>query len=231
MKAAAIFNLQISKEIPVRTHARTGKVLNGNADTIFANIIAEVSRDAMKAKLNAVLTLSTAKETAEGIVWYANAAVLAESYESQGIMRDTAAGIISALSPQTSWKVNVKCFHDLIKTGDCGWIEANKERAKKIMEGAQPLDVLNGPKTRSFYRNIVEPLAWYPVTVDTHALAVLLGRSATAEEKKILEHDEYYTFFADVYREVAAEKGMIPNQVQSIAWVTWRRLKGIKNLD
>lgn len=81
------------------------------------------------------------------------------------------------------------------------------------------------PKQKSFYLNMLDPSNPDPVTVDRHAYDIFFGL-ATHSDFKGLEglnlSESNYEIIADVYRKVARDRKMLPNQVQGITWQTWR---------
>lgn len=134
-----------------------------------------------------------------------------------------AAGVLAALSPSTAWERNVTLAYDLFETGDCSHaygVQINK--ARRIIDGADPLTVLNGRKERSFYHNIHTPHRTGPVTVDRHAFSVALARILTDKELKLLDRSGIYHYVAACYRSVARQIGIPPHVLQSITWDHWR---------
>ena len=104
-------------------------------------------------------------------------------------------------------------------------------------------------KVRSFYNNIVAPFGGGDITVDTHAVAAALLRplggttpevqhalsGAVMAGDRALGFDSIgsnsivgvtgsYGVYADAYREVAEEFGLLPREVQSITWEAVRLL-------
>lgn len=176
------------------------------------------------ANLHEVLSLATEEDWAYGTVWYdtAHAAALQLS-ERYGLTIEAAAGIIAALSPQTSWEGNLR-----IADAQCADPQSSHHtadatgKARRILQGEDPLTVLGGRKVRSFYRNILNPSTTGPVTIDRHAAAILAGLSTpewnTRYEKR-LERKHFYRLATAIYRAAAREYGLLPHQVQAIAWL------------
>jgi hypothetical protein len=108
-------------------------------------------------------------------------------------------------------------------------------------------------KVRSFYNNIVDPHGENgDVTIDTHAVAAGLlhplggntrevahnfgnslpptSRDAVdfkaAKSSKVAGIRGTYPFYADAYRRAAAERGLLPREMQSI---TWEAVRGLFN--
>ena len=61
------------------------------------------------------------------------------------------------------------------------------------------------------------------VTVDRHAIAIAIGRTATDKEQSISK--EVYTFIEKCYIMVAETLNLDPLHLQSITWQTWKRVK------
>jgi hypothetical protein len=93
-------------------------------------------------------------------------------------------------------------------------------------------------KVRNFYNNIIDPNAEFgDVTIDTHAVAAGLlepfsGKSApvahnfgtgSASSSKTGAKGTY-GLYADAYRQAAEQAGVLPRQMQSIAWENVRGL-------
>jgi hypothetical protein len=94
-------------------------------------------------------------------------------------------------------------------------------------------------KVRSFYNNIVDPQnADGHVTMDTHAIAALFWQAFSGNSREVGQNfgtantatdsltgvGGLYPAFAEAYRAVAADYGMLPRQVQSITWEAVRML-------
>ena len=93
-------------------------------------------------------------------------------------------------------------------------------------------------KVRNFYNNISDPRAPYgDVTMDTHAIAASLLRPLSGKSVEVNENlgggpsssvlgieGSPYPVHADAYREIAAERGILPREMQS---VTWEGVRGL----
>lgn len=177
----------------------------------------------------------------EGLHWYRQAhdtaRIMADKYN---IGLATSVGVIAALSPGRNWGINLLEAEDFIKAytrglrgkdlpivGTYGY--RNVRKAIAILQGVAPLDVLGGNKVRSFYANILDPQG-SEVTIDRHAKGLAIRsnsiRGATTELDAAVTQAEY-PYYAWHYSILAERLGLIPNQLQAICWVTWRRLKGI----
>ncbi len=100
-------------------------------------------------------------------------------------------------------------------------------------------------KVRSFYSNIIEPNSPHgDVTMDTHAVAASLLRPLSGNSLEVAHNfNNYagkglpnargsattgvqgtYPFYAEAYRRAAAERNILPRQMQSITWEAVRGL-------
>lgn len=174
------------------------------------------------------LETATPAEHAAGRDWYADAQRTAARIGPDIV---TGAGVLAALSPQTSWPRNIELAERAFREdGATGQTSDNVSKANRILYGhASPLDVLGGNKVRAFYRAILDPSDPDPVVIDRHAFDVAIGMVTDNATRGILSRVGVYELYAAAYREAAhiAGDGLIPSQVQAITWVAWRRLKGI----
>lgn len=93
-------------------------------------------------------------------------------------------------------------------------------------------------KVRSFYNNIIDPSNSMDVTIDTHAVAAALLRPLSSEDievkhnfggtgassSKMSGSKGTYGLYADAYRQLADELGILPRELQSITWEAVRGL-------
>ena len=145
------------------------------------------------------------------------------------------AGILAALSPQTSWKENVKRALAATRTkrGNFrgGHTGACLGKAERIYRGFHPLDVLKGSKERAFYIGILTSGATQEVCIDRHAIGACLGRPATDAERSLtnrtMQGRKDYAEYSDAYREAASILPYTAAQLQAIVWVVWRRQNNV----
>lgn len=163
---------------------------------------------------------ATPTELQAGLGWYSVGHELA--LELGGAIRG--AGIIAALSPQTSWVRNIELAIALHEGNELGpdVLPLSVDRATAIARGADPYFVLGGRKVRSFYANLLRPDHFGPVTVDRHAIGLLAGYN-TERHAKLLERPGTYQTAASYYRAAARHLGILPNQVQAVVWLVHRR--------
>jgi hypothetical protein len=149
-----------------------------------------------------------------------------EVHEWAGTLGDIkmVAGVIAALSPNLSWDRNKILAQQAVDTGlVSGALPLSCQRANEIMAGNDPLDVLGGNKTRSFYSNIAFPYGDKDVTIDRHSLAIALGRKVTDSEQKKLSSKNFYSTVISAYHDAAEELGILPSELQATTWCSWRR--------
>ena len=140
-------------------------------------------------------------------------------------------GVVSALSPMQEWNKNKEIAIDLIMTGDCGYMERGKQKARDILRlgghfrhfDTEIKSILNGEKTKTFYENMVYPTRSSGVTVDRHAISIAIGHIADDKEQSISK--DVYTFIEKCYIMTAETLGLAPLHLQSITWQTWKRIK------
>jgi hypothetical protein len=174
--------------------------------------------------------------------WYARANLFCKEL---GIRFETSAArvaaVLAALSPGTSWDRNKIETRALLEewrgqrtpgTFPYTTYPANVKKARRILRASDRpcfLDLVkprpaSGWKIGSFYRNIVDPVDPDPVTIDRHAIAICLGHPPDEGEQQLTGYR--YRCYAAAYRRVAAERGMVPSEVQAITWAAYRRHTG-----
>lgn len=171
----------------------------------------------------------------EGYNWYNEANQLANDMAVEFSLTNLqVAGIIASLSPLKSWHENKKIARQFCINGNGKHTKDFKAKAKAIksynssMQREFILATLNGNKIQNFFLNIAYPKADEHVTIDRHAISVVLGRSINEHEGKGIT-DKQYEFIASCYRDASKILGILPNQVQSVTWVKWRHIKNNRN--
>lgn len=162
-----------------------------------------------------ILALSTPQEIEEGMGWYRNTSKWVSSLRSPvGRLQTIAA--LSALSPRNKWERNRADLISLIRdpSSRVGTFGPNKAKALLLLSGAIESEyiemVLNGRKTRAFYKNIAFPTTEGPVAVDVWMLRLFNTKSYDLVEEAIQKRSKTI--------------GILPHQLQAILWVTGRRL-------
>lgn len=177
----------------------------------------------------------------QGVKWYVRerdyGRALADTHWRKGSPRtlDHAIGIMAALSPMVPWdyakQLALQCYRERgLRGGHFGQFVS---KANLIYEGADPRDILGGPKVRSFYQALssagTDPDV---VVVDRHAAHVAMGDVLDDRERSNLLRQtisrDGYQEVSNAYRRAARELGdengvsLTPSQLQAIVWVTWR---------
>lgn len=152
---------------------------------------------------------------AEGREWYPAArAVVAGLAAFAPFDNERVAAIVAALSPREKWRRNVKLAADCIGGQTPACLGRSALNACAIRDGADPADVLRGPKTYAFWQNLSGD--GDAVTVDVWATRAALGRD------DIDAPGHKYTRLANVYRKAAERVGERPCDFQAIIWLAVR---------
>lgn len=164
---------------------------------------------------------ATPEQEAAGRRWYTVAHQIAEMIGDGNAV--LGAGLLAALSPQTSWELNIELAADAVDDGYPSRHFGDAIRkARKIMQGVDPRDVLPmRRKTGHFYRCILDPSDPDAVVIDRHAHDAMVGKRFGSAARGL---DAYgrYDMVADVYREAAHRLGELPQVVQAVVWTVWR---------
>lgn len=179
-----------------------------------------------RANLMAVLASATDDDIDAGADWYGLANRIATDAANTfgGTLRQ-GCGIMAALSPSSPWDANVEGTYHVCQHGTAWYCQSDvfnvRALAIRADRAADPLGTLGGRKVRSFYRNILDPQQFGPVTIDRHAFSILCGRPLRSNDKR-LERRGMYVMAAAIYRSVARELGLPTSTVQAVAWIVWR---------
>lgn len=152
-----------------------------------------------------------------------------------------ACGVFSALSPNNGYLGNVSDASALMRANAAGrpitsfkvhTYNGNKRKAWEIACGAEPTEKIKAKKTLNFYLNILNPAQFRPVTIDGHMFNIWAGTKVPLKsrdpEKRITRIEgKLYDEIAEDVRTVAVHRRILPNQMQGILWMTWRRLHGV----
>lgn len=185
-----------------------------------------LTRERMVQNVISVFESASEDQLASGREWYPSAHRIADMI-ADGDTR-VGAGLLAALSPQTSWSQNVELAADAYDTGNpTRHLGDALGKAAKILAGIDPETVLPmDRKTGQFYRCIVDPTDADAVCVDRHAHDIAIGREYGSEDRGLSAKGRY-ALIAHIYREAAQRLGELPLTVQAVTWVAWRdRLAG-----
>lgn len=171
--------------------------------------------------IRSVYETATPGQYQNGLDWYDRARETARML-ADGDVR-MGAGVLAALSPQTSWWLNVELAADAFDAGVATRHVGDAcRKANKILRGADPADVLPmDRKTGHFYRCIVDPSDPEPVCVDRHAHDIAVG-IPLGDWSRGLSARGRYQLVAQAYRLAGELLGAVPSSVQAVCWVAWR---------
>lgn len=187
-----------------------------------------------EANLLRVLGRASPETWAEGLQWYTEAREIAIIL--QGVMPvgedgwtlDQTAGVLAALSPQKCWGETVRLALIACYEGEArGHFQGQCEKVNRILKGEYPDDVLMGQKERAFFNGLFTGGKTSAVCIDRHAFDVLRGEVGTNQSRKLLYHKGVYVAAQECYRNVAEFFPVYPAQLQAVAWVQWRKEKGL----
>lgn len=174
---------------------------------------------------------ATEDEIDAGLSWYQRAnrfaAALATTYR---VTLDTAAGVIAALSPGCSWEKNMIDATRLLENGDRATVSTYgkmKRKALRILYNGDKSssDYLGDAKIQCFYQNIVAPDRPGRVTVDRHAVRAAVDYGMTYDEAiYYCNTPAKYDVIESAYKMAADELGILPQELQAIVWLVYRRL-------
>lgn len=162
--------------------------------------------------------------------WYRTANRFAQKVsEIYHVDNSRVIGILSALSPLTTWERNKQMVHDFLVYGTVGAFAMNVNKCKDIMEcdGTDKaiLKILNGEKTKNFYLNIKYPNCADHLTVDRHAIRIALNikrNSFSISSDELGLSKPQYNFIKEAYIKAANKVGVKPLLMQSATWVKIR---------
>lgn len=166
---------------------------------------------------------------------------------STGLGMATVVAVVAALSPRNKWGRNLTDAAAMAAAYVAGGVDAaaavrvctfnsNKRKAVALLAGATPDDVLSDSKGRvrktlTFHRNILQPEASgaVEVTVDGHALAIMLGERITLDKVPSISSQKRWDYCQSVYLEAARRLNVRPSELQSVTWAGYRHRHGLKD--
>lgn len=142
----------------------------------------------------------------------------------------------ASLSPNNDYTNNVRSLVSLMAGIKKGLVLKQikvstynhcRDRAYDILVGEKDfLAEVRGPKIRSFYMNIINPMDGRFVTIDGHMYSLWRGRRFRMKEVALGKFD--YTRVARDFKLFARQQRLIPNQLQAMLWFTWKRIHNVK---
>jgi hypothetical protein len=171
----------------------------------------------------AILALydETTEETRiAGELWYQVAREECELLAAEfNITIVQACGIVAALSPNLRWDRNIKAARDILTGHNTTAYPANEYKARRIMSGETPLDVLGGLKVRAFYSNILNGGMDDVVTIDGHAFNAAYGLAQPVKHANVTPRQN--VTLQRAYRVAARMRGTTGPAMQATVWVAW----------
>ena len=164
--------------------------------------------------------------------WAVDVSNFLYSFKRLNVSVNQVLGITSALSPLKEWEKNKELTVDFILSGDCGHMKNNKSKASAILNlqysgSGHPMDSQRDEvfkESNVYYDDeILKILNGNKTTVDRHAIAIAIGRTATEIEQSLTPNK--YTFIENCYKITADALGLTPLHLQSITWQAWKRIK------
>ena len=187
----------------------------------------------------AIYKLAKPSEIKHGLTWYVNAnSDCKEIAEKLELPLHIVIGVVSALSPNNKWERNIINAEDLctafINGQDMDSIKVStyhkmKEKAWSILETMpsydETIDILNGKKIVSFFRNISGDET--DITIDGHARNIYYNdkQGLTTPNTNIKKNE--YKDIQKAYTRASKKLGIKAYELQAITWVAWRRIHGI----
>jgi hypothetical protein len=152
-------------------------------ETFHYNVVALVDGVPQTLSLKAILE-SFVKHRKHGCAWYQDAHRFARGLSrTTGLDFPRVVGVIAALSPRCAWSENVTAALTLVRTGrlpkGTPVLPLNVTKAREIIAGKPPLEVLRGSKVLAFYDNILSPKTSQHVTIDIHAARAAFNKPDT----------------------------------------------------
>jgi hypothetical protein len=163
--------------------------------------------------------------------WYPKANKIALDFSSKyGKPIEVTSALIACLSPQKEWFHNLELTEDFLKVNGkrVRHTRQQHKKAKSIYFFHEDYkDVLSfieqtlgGPKTQNFFRNILDPTDPKYVTIDSHMAQLMSGNFDYVDPTL-----KQYNFLKDLLIDFSKSHNMIPSEMQSILWLTWRKIK------
>jgi len=160
------------------------------------------------------------------MAWYEDAHLECLARADQlGVDFSAFVGVVSALSPQMRWEDNI--VHAFLTAGDPTYkpptYGSSTRKARAILAGQSPEEALGGPKTRAFYRCIVDPDQRELVAIDRHQIRLLFPTRDDKFRSKMFDH--FYKHMEELHVLAADRAGIAPAQLQAITWLVQREAK------
>lgn len=194
--------------------------------------------------INSILrfhSLATIDEIKEGIRWYEDANIYCKELANRfNISIQQACGIIAVFSPQAGWTENKRyALSFLLQPNIKNRSLVQMIKAKKILLLKSESEIYNilstrekAFKTKAFFVNLLNPDIPTGCTIDRHAIAICLQSPNNTFPLDQRYGDNLtiaqYSFLENCYVKCAKDLGIFPHQLQAITWLTYRRIRDLK---
>jgi hypothetical protein len=171
--------------------------------------------------------------------------IMREMSTTYGLSVEIVAAVFSALSPNNDYIGNLRDARKLLQfsrdpmlTIDDFKVSTyghNKRKAWAVSRGAlPPEEAFPSRKTYNFWKNTVDPSNPHFVTIDGHMFHASRGqkgnvvgsRKANGRTSGALVNEKTYDEISDHVKRIAKVVDLIPNQVQAVIWLTYKRIHG-----
>lgn len=189
-----------------------------------------------RANILRVWNLAHPLERAHGLAWYTQAHKQASKIaEASATSTACACYVIASLSPNTEWNRNARDAKALIleyrRTGEVrtryACYPANVRKATAILKAHDAekdfIPILKGQKVEAFASNMLQTSIAGKVTIDAHAYSIASGRRYSVKAMPAISQATYARY-SQAYRDVAKDLGILPQQLQAVTWLTWKRI-------
>ena len=196
---------------------------------IYARDI-ERNIDQYVVNITAVYDMASNDDMESGRSWYGRASEFCQTLaDNYGRTLADVAGIMSALSPATSFEQNVIDTVNVLAGNDHESVSTYGPQYAKALDirdtGLDPALAMGESKTAAFWLNIVNPSTSGRVTVDRHSARVAVDLTMTAVESYFyINTPAKYRVLERAYLAAAEKLDILPHVLQAITWITYRRL-------
>lgn len=189
-----------------------------------------------KTNIRRILNAADETDVSEGRVSYWRYhEVLKNLAEFYGVPLGPVVAVFCSLSPNNDYRGNLRSaatvIRGFVEGVPCDQITVTtfnhcRDRAYLYLTGERDfLATASGPKIKSFYLNIFNPMNPEPITIDGHAVNIWRNKKVSLQAVAISRFK--YEAVANDYREVAEAFGLLPHQLQAITWFAWKRIHTI----
>lgn len=167
-------------------------------------------------RLNSYYKRHTPEDFQYGVEFYKNAFNECEKLSKKyNISIQQVCAITSCLSPRLKWEYNILATEKLLQGRRNIHTTTQVNKCVQILSTDKEdeiIKIINGDKTVSFYKNIINYNSSSYVTIDRWMLRIVYG------EDKITVTPKNYELFKNACIKAARNKKLLPLQYQAIVW-------------